>query len=189
MGSAAATTEQEIEARLTSTFQILLRELPKLETREQAEDLIRRHIVPITDTRKSAQLMLGKHWRKATESQRDRFATAMTNKLVSTYSAFLLDERAQRSQFEIIRIVEKSGKRGSKYTITTQVTVDQPVDVTFTAYQPQGKDWGLVDVKAEGISMALTWRSTFANLIRNKADIEKVIVDLEKGQLEAKETK
>lgn len=182
-----ASAEQEIEARLTSTFEILLRELPKLETKAQAEELIRRHIIPLTDTRTSARLMLGKRWKQATPSQRDRFAKAMTTKLVKTYAAFLLDERAQRSKFEIVRITSWANKSGTnmKYTITTKVTVDQPVDVVFVAVQKKGKDWGLVDVKAEGISMALTWRNTFSELIRKPSDIEKVISDLESGLVEA----
>lgn len=183
----AATSETEINARLNSTFELLLQELPKLENKQQAEELIRRHILPITDTNKSAMLMLGKHWRQASDSQRRRFTNAMTNNLISTYAAFLLDKEATKAKFDIVRITASETTRGTKYTIFTTVTIDRPVEVIFIAYQPTGKDWKLIDVSVEGISMTLNWRSTFSNMIHSSGDLEQVITDLENNQVHTKE--
>ena len=182
-----ASTETEIEARLNSTFQILLRELPKMENDESAKAFIRQHVLPITDTRTTARLMLGKNWRKATDSQKNRFTTAMTSRLIDTYAVILRDEQAQRAKFNIIRVTRKDSKKGSKFTVHATVTIDQKVDVAFTIIQRKGKDWKMIDVSIEGISLAVNWRSTFNDLIRRPGDLDKVITDLERGQLAAKE--
>jgi len=187
MGAAVgAQSETEIEARLNSTFEILLRELPKMESKNDAKEFISRHLLPITDTRKTAQLMLGKHWRKASEGQRTRFTKAMTANLINTYAAVLLDENASRAKFNIIRITTSTSAKGSKYKVVATVTIDQPIDIGFTILERKGKDWKLVDATVEGISMVQNWRSTFNELLQNKS-LDDVITDVENNNVKTKE--
>ncbi len=183
-----ASTTSEIEARLQTTFNLLLQELPMLETKQQAHDLIRRHILPITNSRKSSQLMLGKHWRRATESQQQRFTIAMTDILVNIYSTFLLDDRAQQATFNIYRVDKRERKRGNQYIVKSSVAVGSglPLAVNFIILEPKGKDWKIVDVRVEGISMTMSCRMTFNELIKNKSDIEPLIQELEAGKIEIK---
>lgn len=182
--TAWASTEAEIETRLNSSFDLLLQQLPLLQTREEAKDVIRSHVMPLTDIRSVGQLMLGKYWRSASESQRSRFVTAMSEMLVNTYAAFLLDKRASAAHFNVVRITKRDGSNADKYSVATTVTIDRPIEVDFQIYQRPGKDWKIIDVSVEGISMVLTWRSTLNQLIASSS-LESVISDLEAGKIKA----
>jgi len=140
--------------------------------------------MPLTDIRSVGQLMLGKYWRSASESQRSRFVTAMSEMLVNTYAAFLLDKRASAAHFNVVRITKRDGSNADKYSVATTVTIDRPIEVDFQIYQRPGKDWKIIDVSVEGISMVLTWRSTLNQLIASSS-LESVISDLEAGKIKA----
>jgi len=179
-----ASTESEIEARLTTSFNILLRELPTLNTKNEAEDLIRRHVLPITDTNATARLMLGKYWRQANELQRHQFVDAMTDKLIKTYATFLLDDRARKTQFVIDRISKKDSSRNTLYTVYTTVTVDQPTAVNFTIYDHNG-EWKMIDVSVEGISLVLNFRTALSSLIERDG-LDKVIDDIKNDNVKVR---
>ena len=181
--SSHATTETEIEARLNSSLDILIRELPKIKNKNQAADFIKAHIIPVTDMSLTSKLILGKHWRIATELQKKRFMTAMTAQLINTYSVFLIDANTD-IKFEILRITKQEGKRATKYMVYSKVTTSVPVDVIFKIYKRKGRDWKIVDVSIEGISLVLNWRNTLNNLIKTSGDLENVIVNLENKTLE-----
>ncbi len=177
--TANASTESEITARLNSSLKILIREVPKLKSKEDAFELVRRHIIPITDISITSKLMLGKHWKVATPLQRKRFMDAMTNQLISTYSVFLLDKNASKAKFNILRITKRESKKVNKYIVYSKVTIQTPIDVIFIIYQRKGKDWKIADVSIEGISLALNWRTTLNAMIKKPGDLEKIIVQLE----------
>lgn len=183
--SSQASTESEITARLNSSLDILIRELPTIKTKEVAADFIRAHILPISDMSITSRLMLGKHWRNANELQKKRFTSAMTEQLINTYAVFLIDTDAN-VKFKIQRIYKQEGKRATKYTVHATVTTTYSVDVMFKIYKRAGRDWKIVDVSIEGISLALNWRSTLNNVIKTPADLDAVITKLENKTLEAK---
>lgn len=183
--SSQASTESEITARLNSSLDILIRELPTIKTKERAADFIRVHVLPISDMSIMSRLMLGKHWRNANELQKKRFTAAMTKQLINMYAVFLIDTDAN-VKFEIKRISKQEGKRATKYTVHSKVTTTAPVDVMFKIYKRPGRDWKIVDVSIEGISLVLNWRNTLNNLIKTPADLNAVITKLENKTLEAK---
>lgn len=181
-----ASTETEIVARLKSTLDILTREAPKIKSKKEANEFIRVHIVPITDISITSRIMLGKHWKRATELQKKRFMAAMTEQLVNTYSAFLIDVNVSNVKYNVIRISSKKGKLATKYIVHGKVTTVPPLDVTFIIYKRDGRDWKIADVSVEGISLAMNWRSTLNSLIKKPGDLDKVIIDLEKKAMEIK---
>lgn len=183
---AIASTETEIEAKLNSSLDILIRELPKIKSKNEAADFIRVHIIPVTDISITSRIMLGKYWRQATKLQQERFMAAMTEQLINIYSVFLVDIDSD-VKFDITRITKQEGKRADKYVVYSKVTTNTAVDVIFKIYKRKGKDWKIVDVSVEGISLALNWRNTLNDLIRKPADLEAVIVKLENKALEMKE--
>lgn len=186
--SSWANTETEIETRLNSSFELLLQQLPLLENVQEAKDVIRYHVMPLTDVRAVGQLMLGKHWKRATDVQRAQFVVTMTDKLINTYAAFLLDDRASKAKFEVVRVTKKEGSSSDRYNVVAVVTIDQPIQVDFLIYQQPGMDWKIVDVSVEGISVVLTWRTTLNELV-DRNGLDQVISDLQSGKIQAKEQK
>jgi len=182
-----ASTETEIVARLKLTLDILVREAPKIKTRKEANEFIRIHIIPITDISVTSKIMLGKHWRRASESQKRRFMAAITEQLVNIYSTFLINADVSNIKYNVIRITSKKGRLVTKYIVHGKITTSPPVDVTFIIYKREGHDWKIGDVSVEGISIAMNWRSTINSLIKRPGDLDKLIADLETKAVEIKE--
>src|SRR5215510_4954902 len=53
--------------------------------------LVEKHLLPVFDTQYSARLVLGKHWRDASQQQRDRFVNAFYQSLLKNYGSALAE--------------------------------------------------------------------------------------------------
>src|SRR5580658_10578692 len=59
-----------------------------------------KYLLPYFDTRYSAQLVLGKYWRTATEDQRMRFVTAFQDSMLQNYGNALVTYTANRMKVQ-----------------------------------------------------------------------------------------
>ena len=164
-----------LETRLTTTYHSVLSKT--VTTEKEAQELVRNEILPLVDTKASARFILGKYWRRADTPQRERFTRALTEILIKTYSAFLLDERTKTAKFEIVRSIPN--KTGKMYNIRTKFTVTNPLPVDFVFRLNKAGEWKVVDVKIEGISMVQGFRTSYQSAIQ-RSNLESVIVSLEK---------
>src|SRR5690606_31036810 len=59
-------------------------------------ELVEKHLLPHFDTRYAAQRVLGKHWRNATEEQRERFIDAFYQSMLKNYGSALAEFTGDR---------------------------------------------------------------------------------------------
>jgi phospholipid transport system substrate-binding protein len=120
--------------------------------------LVDKHLLPHFDTDYAARLVLGKHWREATESQRKRFIDAFYGTLMSDYGDAIVEFTADR-----LRILPFRGDPAAdSATVRTEVKRDDgtPVPVNYSLRRtPQG--WKAWDVTIEGISYVRNFRNDF----------------------------
>ena len=120
--------------------------------------LVDKHLLPHFDTNYASQLVLGKHWRTATEAQRKRFIEAFYGTLMADYGDALLEFTADR-----LKILPFRGDpAANSATVRTEVKRDDgtPVPVNYTLRRtPQG--WKAWDVTIEGISYVKNFRTDF----------------------------
>jgi len=144
--------------------------------------LVDRHLLPHFDTDYAARLVLGKHWRTATEAQRQRFVDAFYGTLMADYGDALLEFTADR-----LRILPFRGDPAADTaTVRTEVKRDDgtPVPVNYSLRRtPEG--WKAWDVTIEGISYVRNFRNDFAAEIDQKG-LEQVILRLESQKAERK---
>ena len=137
--------------------------------------LVDKHLLPHFDTNYASQLVLGKHWRTATEAQRKRFIDAFYGTLMADYGDALLEFTADR-----LKILPFRGDPASNSaTVRTEVKRDDgtPVPVNYTLRRtPQG--WKAWDVTIEGISYVKNFRTDFGAEIDQKG-LDAVIQRLE----------
>lgn len=125
-----------------------------------------------------AKFVLGRQWRKATESEKEEYLQLFEDLLVATYA----DRFAKYSGEKLL--VKKSEARGKSdalvHTIMIRVDGAKPLKV---AWRVRGKagNYKIVDIMVEGISMVVTQKSEFASFIRqNGGSIGALLSELRK---------
>ena len=121
------------------------------------------------------QLVLGRHWRTATEEQRAEYLRLFEDFIVQTYSV-----RLGQYNGEKFRIA--GGRAAPDNTGDTLVTTEiirpngPPVRVDWRV-RKAGENLKVVDVIAEGISMLITQRDEFAAVIQNSGGKVDALLD------------
>jgi phospholipid transport system substrate-binding protein len=134
-----------------------------------------KHLLPHFDVDYAARLVLGKHWRTATDAQKKRFIDAFYQSLMRNYGDAVAEFTAER-----LSILPFKGDLASgAATIRTEVKRSNgtPVPVNYTMRAtPEG--WKAWDVTIEGISYVKNYRTDFGAEIDQKG-IDAVIQRLE----------
>jgi len=137
--------------------------------------LVERRVLPHFDSDYAARLVLGKHWRTATEAQRKRFIDAFYGSLMANYGDALLEFTGDRVRF----LPFKGDPNANTATVRTEVKRDDgtPVPVNWSLRRtPDG--WKAWDVTIEGISYVKNFRTDFGAEIDQKG-LDAVIQRLE----------
>jgi len=136
---------------------------------EELHALVKDIILPHLDFRAMSKLALGKNWRKANDTQQERFVDAFKSMLIRTYSTSLTEYAGQEIKFLPYR-PPAEGKRTVKVkTVISQINGPEiPID-----YSLRIKDdtWKVYDIKIDGISLVTNYRNSFAS------DINRVGID------------
>lgn len=126
--------------------------------------VVQEYIVPHVDFVTMSRLTLGKNWRQATPEQRSAFAREFGTLLIKTYSTAL----AEYTDQEVEILSSSVSNDGRRSTVRTRI-VEQgraPLAIDYSLIQVDNS-WMIYDVRIEGVSLAINYRSTFALEIRN----------------------
>ena len=144
--------------------------------REALYELIDEILLPRFDQRYAAQLVLGRHWREASEEQRKQFIEAFYQSLMRQYADGLLE--FDLSQLKILPY--RGDPSQPRTVVRTVVTLDDgteaPVDYGLVK---KDSGWQVFDVTIEGISYVRNFRAEFNSEIQAKG-IDAVIQRLER---------
>ena len=126
-------------------------------------DLVEEIVLPRFDFERMSRLVLGKHWRRASQAQREQFVEQFRELLVRTYATALLSYSDQEIRYLPIRRVEDA----QEVTIGTEVTAAGAprVPINYTLRR-DGDSWLVYDVSIDGVSLVSNYRTTFASQIR-----------------------
>lgn len=131
--------------------------------RQSLYTLIDEILLPRFDSRYAAQLVLGRHWRSASEGQRDQFIEAFYRAMLQRYADGLLE-----FDLEQLEVLPYRGDPSETRTmVRTTVELDDgtsvPVDYALVRRDSQ---WKLFDVRIEGISYVRRFRTEFNSEIQ-----------------------
>lgn len=125
------------------------------EDREALYALIDRILLPRFDRRYAAQLVLGRHWRDASDEQRERFIEAFYGSLLRRYADGVLEFDQERVEILPFR----GDLTKPRTTVKTEVTLEDgtsvPVDYGMVKRE---SGWLMFDVTIEGISYVRNFR-------------------------------
>jgi phospholipid transport system substrate-binding protein len=133
-------------------------------------------LLPRFDREFAAGAVLGKHWRTASDEQKDRFVSAFYATLLQRYADGILEFSMDR-----VEILPYKGDASKRTTVVkTNVRLDDgskiPVHYTLVNREDQ---WRMFDVKIEGISYVVNYRKELESEIRSTS-LDAVISRLER---------
>jgi phospholipid transport system substrate-binding protein len=133
-------------------------------------------LLPRFDREFAAGAVLGKHWRTASDEQKDRFVSAFYSALLQRYADGILEFDMGR-----VEILPYKGDASKRTTVVkTNVRLDDgskiPVHYTLVNREDQ---WRMFDVKIEGISYVINYRKELDSEIRSTS-LDAVINRLER---------
>lgn len=118
------------------------------------------------DLHKTSRLMLGKYWKKSEPAQQARFEEEFLRTLlryvVKAYGFY------DDSLVEIVSYDWQPKGRGGWVKSVVRLPAGLKVAVDYRMNQDKHKQWKLVDVRVEGISLVNSKRSEYRELIRQQ---------------------
>jgi phospholipid transport system substrate-binding protein len=133
------------------------------EDRQALYAMINDILLPRFDRKLAAQLVLAKHWRTATDEQRERFIDAFYDSLLKKYADGILEFDEER-----IEVLDYRGDTSAKRSLVkTNVTLDDgtTIPVHYDLVN-RGDRWLIFNVKVEGVSYVSNYRAELDSEIR-----------------------
>ena len=137
------------------------------------EKLIDKIVSPTFDFPLMAKLVLGReHWPKLTAPQCEKFTLLFTKRLKDSYREKIMLYANGKALFEPA-VQHKS----SIHILMVLISNDKKIDILYK-FRKVEKCWKIYDVEIQGVSILLTYRSQF-NDILHKGSVEDLLVRLE----------
>jgi phospholipid transport system substrate-binding protein len=145
------------------------------EDREALYAIIDEVLLPRFDRKFAAQVVLAKHWRTASEEQRERFIAAFYQALLRKYADGLLE--FDRDRVTILPFRGDLTKKRSRVKSTVQLNDGNKVSVDYELVKRES-GWLLFNVVIEGVSYVRNFRAELDSEVRNSS-LDAVIERLE----------
>lgn len=122
-------------------------------------------LLPHVDTRRVTQIAVGANWRRATPEQQDELVREFTTLLVRTYTGALASYRDQAIEFMPLR----ANAADTEVTVRSRIR-QSGAETVIVEYDMSKGDagWKVYDVRVAGVSLVATYRTTFAEEVRNR---------------------
>lgn len=133
--------------------------------------VFRELLVDRFDMTSIGRLVMGRHWRRATATQKDLFGRLFEEYVVSTYASRL--DAYNGEQFTV-----GAARQANEKVTAVSGVVTRPqgpaISVDWMLHRKDGR-WYVIDVIVEGISMVISQRSEFSTIINQRGGIDGLI--------------
>ncbi len=131
--------------------------------KQKALALAEEKVLPLIDFDEATRLAVGRAWRQATPEQRKRLVAEFRRMLVRTYSNSI-----QAYQGQTLKVLPSHGKQtDDDTTVHTQFirAGGKPLPIDFEMHKT-AQGWKIYDIAVEGVSLVITYRSEFDQVVR-----------------------
>jgi len=158
------TPHEIIEQTSVAVLTVLSKDVSEIKANpNKINELVDEIILPICDLERMSKYILAKHWKTATEHQREAFITEFKQMLIRNYGKHL----AEYSNAKVTVLPYKYTEEKLYQTVSTKLdtrigTKPFQVDYVFRVTEQSSK---VVDVRVEGMSILKTFRTAFSQEI------------------------
>ncbi|MBI3774482.1 MAG: ABC transporter substrate-binding protein [Gammaproteobacteria bacterium] len=126
-------------------------------------ELVEQIVLPNFDFTSMSASVLGKNWRGASDTQKQRFTQEFKLLLVRTYAKALVDNMDRKIATQPLRAADNA----TDVTVHTEIPQQGgfPLPINYSMEIKDGA-WKVYDVDIDGISMVKNYRTTFANEVK-----------------------
>ncbi|AGS38670.1 MAG: phospholipid transport system substrate-binding protein [Cycloclasticus pugetii] len=174
--------QQVIQETSDLLHDILQKDKSKLDDLDYVFQLVNEVLEPRVDLNKISRLVLGKHWRKASEEQKTSFQKEFKGLLVNTYATAF----KEFDEWTIHFIPMTFDPTDTRLMVKTEIIQPSrpPVAVNYRMALNKAGEWKAYDVIIEGISMVTNYKASFSKTIKSAGGLDQVIQQLaEKNKL------
>jgi len=166
---------QLLQTKFDAVFSILQnKDLDKQAKQKQISEIV----APIFDFPLMAKLSLGrKHWPKFTEPQREKFTQLFMELLKNSYQ-----EKISLYTNEKIVFKPPVQKEKTTHIFVELVSKDKSVAMLYKLRKAD-KCWKAYDVEIEGVSILLTYRSQFDDIL-SRGTVDELLAQLAKKSVD-----
>jgi len=125
--------------------------------KQSLSDVIEKHV----DIQASAQRVLGKYWRRASDTEKRQFMLLLKGVLVDTYIVLLEEYDNQTVDY-----TNETIKKKVYATVDTEIhTTENIIPVSYQLYR-RNNEWKIYDFVAEGLSMIRTFSHDYQRTLK-----------------------
>jgi phospholipid transport system substrate-binding protein len=120
-------------------------------------------ILPNFNFDRTSRMVLGKHWRTASPTQKEEFKKQFRDLLIRTYASALSKYQNQTIEFKPLRM-----QPGDKeVTVRSEILQPggQPIAVDYSL-EKTPESWKVYDIVIEGVSLVTNYRGQFAEEVK-----------------------
>ena len=131
--------------------------------KQKALKLAEEKVLPHVDFEESTRLAVGRAWREATPEQKQKLVSEFRRMLVRTYSNAI-----EGYQGQTLKVLPSRGKQSDDDTTVRAQFVragGKPVPIDFQM-RKVASGWKIYDIAVEGVSLVLTYRSEFDQVVK-----------------------
>jgi phospholipid transport system substrate-binding protein len=125
--------------------------------------LVDETVLPHFDFERMSKLVLAQNWNSASDDQKKRFSKEFRALIVRTYARSLLDYTDQEVKFLPSR--NEDERRATIRTEVVKPGTSKAIPIDYEMYLPNAQ-WKVYDVKVDGVSLVMNYRSSYAEEIR-----------------------
>lgn len=154
----APTPEKLIESTSNKVLEIINTDADKIRNEPgYVNQVIDEHILPLIDLQSMGKLILGKHWKSASEGQQTQFISEFKAMLIRTYAKSIADYGDAK-----IAVLPNNRKHGKFYIVNTELDLGSgaPLNVAYT-FRQKDEAWKVIDLSVDGLSLVKNFRSSF----------------------------
>lgn len=138
-------------------------------------EFVNQRLLPHFDFDYMAQLVVGRHWRKASAQQRSDFGDQFKTLLIKTYAGAL-----ESYTDEVVEILPyRAGSDPEDAMVSTEIVpkAGPAIPIDYSLHKKDGQ-WIVYDVSVDGLSLVTNYRRSFGKKIKAEG-LDDLISDLE----------
>ena len=151
------------------------------ENEDVAYQISDRLVVPNLDFDRITRLVIGKYWRRASAEQKKKLTHELRSLIIRSYVTAMRTYAdqivANGPRITYLPSRYKPGDKKAVVRAALQLEGGKPVEVQYLLYRSDGR-WKIYDIRIEGISLAITYRTSFGAEIQ-RSGIDGLIAQLE----------
>ncbi len=173
---AQANAQELVRDASTQAIEALIERREELkESDARIYEFVEEFLLPHFDTEYIARLVLGRHWRQASNEERKRFIHAFQEMLIRSYASSMLEYSDQKISY----LPYKEADDAEETVVRTEIELAAgPVAVDYSLRKRNGR-WLVYDVTIDGISMIVNYRGNISSEIRRLNGVAPLIEVIE----------